>query len=75
MHGPAVYVIAAFLFILAGLLLFAAASSWAKIARKRLDVPSDQLRAAAGLTAAALVLLGAATLWTITAFFLQNARM
>jgi hypothetical protein len=68
MHSDAVYLIAILLFILSGLLLFAAGSSWAKVARRRRGagqlVPRQAFRAAAGLTAAALGLLGAAILWT-----------
>ena len=76
MHTDAVYVIAILLFILSGLLLFAAGSSWAKVARHRNDpeqrVPEQAFRAAAGLTAAALGLLGAAILWaSAPAFILQ----
>lgn len=76
MHSDAVYLIAILLFILSGLLLFAAGSAWAKVARRRNDpdqpVPRQALRAAAGLTAAALGLLGAAILWaSATAFMVQ----
>lgn len=76
MHTDAVYLIAILLFILSGLLLFAAGSSWAKVARHRNDpeqrVPKQAFRAAAGLTAAALGLLGAAILWaSALAFILQ----
>jgi hypothetical protein len=66
MHGPAVYLISVLLFLLAGMLLFAAGSSWAKIAQHRDDdepISRASFRAAAGLTSAALVLLGAAVLW------------
>jgi hypothetical protein len=77
MHGPAVYLISILLFVLAGLLLFAAGSSWAKIAQHRNDsdeqpIPNSSFRAAAGLTAASLGLLGAAILWaSAVAFFLH----
>ena len=77
MHSDAIYLIAILLFILSGLLLFAAGSSWAKVARQRNDsdqrVPRQAFRAAAGLTAAALGLLGAAILWaSAIAFVLQD---
>ena len=77
MHSVAVYLIAVVLFILSGLLLFAAGSAWAKVARHRESSEEPPLakpgfRAAAGLTAAALGLLGAAILWALAiAFFLQ----
>ena len=66
MHGPAVYVISIILFVLAGLLLFGAGTAWLRIARRessKNEHPGTELRAAAGLTAAALDLLGAALLW------------
>lgn len=76
MHTPAVYLISALLFILSGLLLFAAGSSWARIAKQRSEadqhIPKSAFRAAAGLTAAALSLLGASILWASgVAFFLH----
>jgi hypothetical protein len=77
MHTPAVYLISVLLFILSGLLLFAAASSWAKIARHREEkdeepIPGATFRAAAGLTAASFGLLGAALLWAVAlAFFVH----
>jgi hypothetical protein len=76
MHTPAVYMIAVLLFILSGLLLFSAGSSWAKIAQHRDDsdqpVPRATFRAAAGLTAASFGLLGAALLWAVSiAFFVH----
>ena len=77
MHGPAVYAIAIILFVLSGLLLFAAGSSWAKVARRSREgedrpIPRVSIRAAAGLTAASLGLLGAAILWSSAlVFFLR----
>ena len=77
MHTPAVYLISVLLFILSGLLLFAAGSSWAKVAKHRDNIGQDagskpEFRAAAGLTAAALGLLGASILWAAAlVFFLQ----
>lgn len=78
MHGPAVYAISVLLFVLAGVLLFAAGSSWAKVARhkNRTDgqpgAPTLDVRAAAGLTAAALILLGAALLWAAAVALFLN---
>jgi hypothetical protein len=75
MFSPAVYLISVLLFLLSGFLLFAAGSSWAKVARHRgcsddQSVPKASLRAVAGLTAAALGLLGAAILWAVAVAFL-----
>lgn len=72
MHGPAVYLISILLFVLTGLILFAAGSSWARVAHRGEDqpIPKAAFRAAAGLTAAALGLLGASILWAAAiAFF------
>lgn len=74
MFSPAIYLISVLLFLLSGFLLFAAGSSWAKVARHRSSsddqsIPKASLRAAAGLTAAALGLLGAAILWAVVVAF------
>jgi hypothetical protein len=69
MHGPAANALTVLLFGLAGLFLFAAAASWAKVAkeRERPDqkpvVPVRALRSAAGITAAALTMLAIASVW------------
>jgi hypothetical protein len=76
MHGPAASAISVLLFGLAGLFALHAASSWAGLAkdRERPDqrpaIPVRALRSAAGVTAAALVLLGLALLWlALVTFF------
>lgn len=69
MHGPAANALTVLLFGLSGVLLLACACSWAKVARdrealsERPAVPVRALRSAAGVTAAAFVMLGLAVCW------------
>lgn len=70
MQGPAASALSVMLFGLAGLFVLYAASRWAKLAadRERPDqrpsIPVAGFRSAAGITAAAFVLLGFALVWS-----------
>jgi len=69
MHGPAANAVTVLLFGLAGMTLLGAASYWRNVAKdrerpnERPVVPVAALRSAAGVTAAAFALLGAAAIW------------
>jgi uncharacterized membrane protein YidH (DUF202 family) len=70
MHEPAASAISVLLLGLTAFFVFAAALQWAKLAHhperadERPTIPIHSFRAAAGLTAVALVMLGLALLWS-----------
>lgn len=74
MHSPAISALTVMLFGLSGLLLWAAASAWAKLAGgseppdQRPVIPVHAFRRAAGLTSAAFVMLGFAVVWLALTF-------
>lgn len=69
MHDATARALTVILWGLSGVLLFAAASAWAKVAKvrersnERPEVRVSELRYAAGISAAALALLGITALW------------
>lgn len=69
MHGPAASAISVFLFGLSAVAVFGAAGRWARLSRhsegstERPAIPVHAFRGAAGATAVALALLGAALAW------------
>lgn len=69
MHDPAASAISVLLFALTALAVFGAARQWAKLARnrerpdERPSIPVHAFRAAAGLTAVALVMVGLTLAW------------
>jgi hypothetical protein len=70
MHEPAASAISVLLFGLTAFFVFAAALQWAKLARhperpdERPSIPIHSFRAAAGLTALALGMVGLTLLWS-----------
>lgn len=76
MHSPAASAISVVLFGLSALAVFGAARQWAKLARHRErpnekpTIPVHAFRAAAGLTAVALVMIGASLAWLALVAFL-----